>query len=327
MSTHHSPTTAEEFHQQRLGKVQVFLDYLHYERNLSASTLCSYTENLKKFEAYLQQTAPDVTWETMDGDIIRGWVIVMMDEGNKASSVNTRLSALRSFYKFLLRRGFVTKDPAHNIVGPKAEKMLPSYVRDSEMDLLIDHGTFPEGFTGIRDKTILLTLYCAGLRASELLGLTLASVDFSAKQIKVTGKRNKQRIIPFGSELEEVLKSYLLSREQFVLQAGVETRAFFLSERTGRAMSYAQLRVMVNRYLSTVSSAKRRSPHVLRHTFATTLLNHEADLRSVKELLGHENLATTEIYTHATFSELQKAYQRAHPRALSQDEENVALGE
>lgn len=298
----------------------MFFEYLHYERNLSASTLSSYKENLRKFEEFLQQTAPDVAWHNLDGDIIRGWVIAMMDDGNKASSVNTRLSALRSFYKFLLRRGYVTVDPAHNITGPKAEKPLPSYVRDAEMDQLIDHGAFPEGFVGVRDRAILITLYSAGLRASELLGLTLVAVDFSAKQLKVTGKRNKQRIVPFGQELEETLQDYLRHRDELLTRLGIDNQWLFLSEKTGQAMTYEKLRLLVNKYLSAVSSAKRRSPHVLRHSFATTLLNHQADLRSVKELLGHENLATTEIYTHATFAELQQAYQNAHPRAVTQDD-------
>lgn len=320
MSTHHSLHTAEEFRQLRLQKLQLFFEYLQYERNLSTNTLQSYRENLLKFEEYLQQTAPDVIWENLDSDIIRGWVIAMMDDGNKASSVNTRLSALRSFYKFLLRRGYVTADPAHTITGPKAEKTLPSYVRDAEMDMLIDHGNFPEGFVGVRDKTILVTLYSAGLRASELLGLTLAAVDFSAKQLKVTGKRNKQRIVPFGQELEEALKGYMEQRDQLLERLGTESTWLFLSERTGQAMSYNALRLMVNKYLGAVSNARRRSPHVLRHSFATTLLNHHADLRSVKELLGHESLATTEIYTHATFAELQQAYQKAHPRAVKQDD-------
>ena len=327
MSTHHSPQIAEDYQQQRSEKVQIFLEYLRYERNLSAHTLASYTENLQKFENYIQQVAPDVIWSTMDSDIIRGWVINMMDEGNKASSVNTRLSALRSFYKFLLRRGYVTADPAHNITGPKAEKALPSYIRDAEMDQLLDHGNFPDGYVGVRDRTILMTLYSAGLRASELLGLTLVSVDFSTKQLKVTGKRNKQRIVPFGQELEDTFRDYLQHREQLLNERGMQSQAFFLSERTGRPMDYQALRVMVNRYLSTVSSSKRKSPHVLRHSFATTMLNHQADLRSVKELLGHESLATTEIYTHATFAELQQAYQKAHPRATIQEEGSAAKGE
>lgn len=320
MSTRHSLLSADEARQDRSQRLQLFFDYLRYERNLSTSTLSSYRENLQKFEDFIQQTAPDVTWQNLDSDIIRGWVIAMMDDGNKASSVNTRLSALRSFYKFLLRRGYVTVDPAHNITGPKAEKPLPSYVRDAEMDQLIDHGTFPEGFEGVRDRTILITLYSAGLRASELLGLTLTAVDFSAKQLKVTGKRNKQRIVPFGQELEETLRCYLEHRTELLTRIGVDNQWLFLSEKTGQAMSYEKLRQLVNKYLSGVSSAKRKSPHVLRHSFATTLLNHQADLRSVKELLGHESLATTEIYTHATFAELQHAYQKAHPRAVAQDD-------
>lgn len=312
---------ADQAKEQRLDRLQTFHNYLRYERNLSQRTLDSYRDDLEDFEAMLEQEAPDVTWDTLDADLIRQWVMVMMDRGNKATSVNRRLSALRTFFKFLLRRGYVTVDPAHTIVGPKKEKVLPSYVRDSEMDRLLDGDLFPEGYTGVRDRTILLTLYSAGLRASELTGLRVKDVEMESMQLRVTGKRNKQRILPFGEEMHAQLEQYLQAREQLLKQQGGESEALFLNERTQSPLDYKRLRVMVKKYLTLATTAKKKSPHTLRHTFATSMLNHHADLRSVKELLGHESLATTEIYTHTSFADLQNAYQMAHPRAVRNDEE------
>lgn len=323
MSTHHSPSSSDEALQQRLEMLQRFYDYLRYERNASPKTLSSYSANLRLFDEYLQREVPDVTWATMDTDIIRDWIVDLMDEGLKASSVHTRLSALRSFYKFMLRRGYVTSDPAHCVTGPKMERPLPSFVRESEMDKLLDEATFPDTYVGLRDRTILLTLYSTGLRASELTGLRLADVDLAQMQLKVTGKRNKQRIVPFGEELKNELQRYLDRRAVHLQTKGKDTDAFFLTATQASPLKYQGLRLMVNNYLSLVTTAKKKSPHTLRHTFATTMLNHDADLRSVKELLGHVNLATTEIYTHASFADLQRIYQQAHPRSVEQPQQTV----
>ena len=242
----------------------------------------------------------------------------MMNNGNTASSVNRRLSALRSFYRFLLRRKMVTVDPAHNLRGPKKEKSLPYYIRESEMNRLLDEERyFSDDFEGRRDKMIMLMFYSTGVRLSELVGLNLADVDLDQMQIKVTGKRNKQRIIPYGDEMGDAIREYLGLRASFLELKGKaeEEKAFFVDARNGNRILPGKVQVLVKRYLSLVTTQRKRSPHVLRHSFATSMLNHHADLQSVKELLGHESLSTTEIYTHTSFEELKEMYKHAHPRA------------
>jgi integrase/recombinase XerC len=199
--------------------------------------------------------------------------------------------------------------------GPKVEKKLPVYVRETEMDRLFDGNFFSEDYQGYRDRMILLTFYSTGIRLSELVGLSERDVDLDQMQLKVTGRRNKQRIIPYGDEFGDSLRHYLAERETFVKQKMVTNTGLFLDERNGLRISPVKVRNLVKKYLSMVTTQKRNSPHVLRHTFATAMLNHKADLQSVKELLGHESLSTTEIYTHTTFEQLKEMYNQAHPRA------------
>ena len=294
--------------------IQIFVDYLRFERNLSEKTIEAYQADLKEFEQFFRNLDDELSWQTLDGDVIRQWIVAMMDRGNNAGSVGRRLSALRSFYKFLLRRKMVDRDPAHGVVGPKKKKSLPSFIRESEMDKLLDGGFFTDDFVGARDHLILLMFYSTGIRLSELTGLDVASVDLDMQQLKVTGKRNKQRVIPFGEELRLAIEDYMkrrMAREATSQVSG----SFFIEEKNGLGMKPEKVRVLVEKYLSLVTTQKKRSPHVLRHSFATSMLNHNANLQSVKELLGHESLSTTEIYTHTTFEELKKEYQHAHPRA------------
>ena len=297
--------------------IQGFIDYLRYERNYSARTLEEYQADLKAFERYYKTLDCELTWATVDGDGIRQWMLHLMEENDNApSSVNRRLSALRSFYRFLLRRGLVDRDPARMVTGPKKEKPLPAYVKESEMNRLLDEeGVFPPDYAGVRDRMMLLTFYSTGMRLSELVGTNIADVDLNLRQLKVTGKRNKQRLIPIGSEMVEAIADYMAVRRQFAERHDADADALFLNERTGRRISQFKVEARVKYYLSRVTMQKRRSPHVLRHTFATSMLNHDADLQSVKELLGHESLSTTEIYTHTSFEELKRLYNQAHPRA------------
>jgi len=295
--------------------IKDFIEYLRYERNYSARTIEEYQSDLKAFKRFYEALDNDLTWENMPVDVVRQWVVEMMDGGNVATSVQRRLSSLRSFYKFLLRRGLVTRDPVHNMQGPKAEKKLPAYVRETEMDRLFDGDFFSPDYIGQRDRMILLTFYTTGIRLSELIGLTDKDVDLDQMQLKVTGKRNKQRIIPYGDEYGDSLRSYLAQRDDFASQHGMQGTNLFLDERRGNSMTPVKVRSIVKKYLSMVTTQQRNSPHVLRHTFATAMLNHNADLQSVKELLGHESLSTTEIYTHTTFEQLKEMYNQAHPRA------------
>ena len=291
--------------------IKAFLDYLRLERNYSEKTIVAYGADLREFEEYFKKVDAELDFKKIHSDNIRNWMVCLMDEGRTEASVNRKLSSLRSFYRFLLRKETVTVNPMLKIVGPKKKKPLPSFVREKDMDRLLDETSFGEGFEGCRDRVILEMFYATGVRLSELIGLDDADVDLSAKLIKVTGKRNKQRLIPFGDELAEDLRIYVKVRNEEMPR---DAEAFFVLKDGKRMYPMAVYRI-VKRNLSKVVSLKKRSPHVLRHTFATAMLNDSAELRSVKELLGHESLATTEIYTHATFEELKKVYEQAHPRA------------
>ena len=291
--------------------IKDFLNYLRLERNYSERTIVAYEADLREFEEYFKKTDAELDFRSVHSDNVRNWMVSLMDEGRTETSVNRKLSSLRSFYRFLLRRKEITVNPMLKVVGPKKKKPLPSFVREKDMDRLLDEVPFGEGFEGYRDRTILEMFYATGMRLSELIGLNDADVDFSAKLIKVTGKRNKQRLIPFGNELAEDLHLYINVRNEAMPQ---EAEAFFVLKDGKRMYPMAVYRI-VKRNLSRVVSLKKRSPHVLRHTFATAMLNDSAELRSVKELLGHESLVTTEVYTHATFEELKKVYEQAHPRA------------
>ncbi len=291
--------------------VDLFLDYLKLERNYSPATVKHYRDDLKEFERFFQELDLQLSWETIDSDIVRRWMEAMMDRGNVASSVNRRLSALRSFYRYALRRNLIEKDPVHGIQGPKRKRPLPQFLKEAEMDRLLDENMWTDCYKDLLARTIIVTFYETGIRISELIGLNDKDVDYINCEIKVTGKRDKQRIIPFGDELSETLISYQHRRNA---EMKCESEAFFRTEK-GERVTDAQVRQIVKTNLSKVSTLKKRSPHVLRHTFATAMLNHEAGLESVKKLLGHESLSTTEIYTHTTFEQLKKVYKNAHPRA------------
>ena len=288
-----------------------FLDYLRHERNRSPLTVTSYSEDFKKFEEYFQALDGQPTWKTIDGDIIRNWMEQMVDGGNSTTTVARRLSALKSLYKFALSRHLVDKDPTVSIRAPKLKKPLPSFLQEEQMDRLLDSDLWGNDYKSTCARTIIMTFYETGIRRAELIGLRDADVDFVNRQLKVTGKGNKQRIIPFGEELADALRHYLSARDEVVPK---QEETFFLSEK-GCRLGEGQVETMVKHHLRLVSSMKKLSPHVLRHTFATAMLNHGAGIESVRRLLGHASASTTEIYTHTTFEQLKRVYQDAHPRA------------
>ena len=290
--------------------IDQFLDYLRYERNRSELTVKRYEDSLTDFQKYFEEQEEGLSWASVDADVIRGWMESLMERGNTASTVNTGLSALRSFFRFALARKMVNKDPAHMITGPKKRKPLPQFVKEEEINELLDKTEWSDEYKDVRARTIIITLYEAGLRRSELIGLNDSDVDFEAMQLKVTGKRNKQRIIPFGKELAEQLRQYIDCRDKEVAK---QSEALFLNKK-GLRISESEVYKTVKENLSKVTTLKKRSPHVLRHSFATAMLNHEAGLESVKKLLGHESLETTQIYTHTTFEQLKRVYKEAHPR-------------
>lgn len=296
------------------GLIESFLDYLRQERGYSPKTVESYATDLTEFETFLESVESGLSLTDADSSVVRNWMMTLMDGGMKATSVNRKLSALRSFYRFLLRKGTIAQSPMQTVRGPKKKKPLPSFLREEEMDRLLDDTNFGEGWEGLRDKLVLEMFYETGMRRAELVGLDEKDVDFWRSQIKVTGKRNKQRLIPFGDELRGLIHQYLDAKHEALPDA---EEALFV-RKDGRRVTDSWVYTMVRRYLSKVSTLKKRSPHVLRHTFATTMLNNQAELEAVKELLGHASVSTTEIYTHTTFEELKNAYNTAHPREKKQ---------
>lgn len=291
--------------------IESFLDYLRFERNYSEKTILAYGNDLNQLQVFIQKRFGKFAPEEVKSEQIREWIVLLMDDGCSPSSVNRKLSSIRSFYRFLLKKRYVDVDPLCKIVGPKKNKKLPYFLNEAQMDRLLDDADFGGGFNGCRDRLVIEMFYATGMRLSELIELNDVDIDFSSSLLKVVGKRNKERLIPFGDELREQILKYIDIRDEVVLRTD---DAFFVRE-NGKRLYPVLVYNIVKRNLSKVTTLKKKSPHVLRHTFATSMLNHEAELGAVKELLGHKSLATTEIYTHVTFEELKKVYKQAHPRA------------
>ena len=291
--------------------IEGFLNYLTHERAYSPHTVIGYGKDLREFEAYLAKSESVLKLENADTDLVRRWAMELMEKGRSATTVNRKLSSLRTFYKYLLKKEVITVSPMQNIQGPKKKKPLPQFVREADMDRLLDQALTDDSWKGVREHVIIQLFYETGVRLSELIGLDVEDVDFARSAIKVTGKRNKQRIIPIGGGLVKNLKRYIKKRNE---EFGVCLQPLFLTDK-GCRVTPGWVYKLVRRNLSQVVTLKKRSPHVLRHTFATAMLNNEAGLEAVKELMGHESVSTTQIYTHTTFEELKKAYSKAHPRA------------
>lgn len=292
-----------------------FLQYIKYEKGYSSHTFVSYETDLSQFKKFVEERSgvEEFTLDKVDSYLVREWIVSMMESGISASSVNRKLSTLKSFYAYLCKQGVVKKSPMSQVVSPKAKKRLPHFLKEDEMSdmLSVNSEIFGEGFEGVRDELIMETFYTLGIRLSELIGLKDADVDLQAQTVLVNGKRNKQRYVPFGSQLKNAFQSYLSIRNKEVAN---RSGSFFLRP-SGEALYPMLVYRIVQKYITAVSSLSKRSPHVLRHTFATAMLNNGAELEAVKELLGHSSLAATEVYTHTTFEQLQKNYKLAHPRA------------
>ena len=291
--------------------IDLFLNYLRNECNRSMCTVELYESILRQFEAYFSEKDCQLSWTSIDGDIIRDWMELQMDKGKSAATVNLYLSAVRSFFRFALSRNLVEKDPAHAICGPRKSKPLPMFLRESEMENLLSEERWDDSFNCTRARTIILLFYECGLRLAELIALNDSDIDFRVNQLKVTGKRDKQRIVPFGEELGQELMNYIEIRDKELER---QDEAFFVNNK-GVRIGRGQVYHIIRKHLSEVTTMKKRSPHVLRHTFATNMMNHGAGLESIKLLLGHESLNTTEVYTHTTFEQLKRVYNNAHPRA------------
>ncbi|MDE5418883.1 tyrosine-type recombinase/integrase [Labilibaculum sp. DW002] len=288
-----------------------FLSYLQYEKRYSKHTLVSYDCDLSQFFSFLSSYGIEES-EIVDLNFkdVRKWIVFLMNDGCSARTVNRKLSSLKSFFKYLLRESLIQQNPMDRVVGPRQGKKLPDFVAEHSMRLLqeIDFG---EGFEGIRDRLVVELFYHTGMRLSELMNLKVSSFDRSASVVRVLGKRNRERIIPVSSNLETLLDEYLEVREG-VLEDGSD---FLFVTKKGVPVYEKLLYRIVTKHLSKITTLSKKSPHVLRHTFATHLLNNGAELNAIKELLGHSNLSATQIYTHTSFERLNDIYKQAHPRA------------
>jgi integrase/recombinase XerC len=289
-----------------------FLQYLLVEKRYSKHTIISYRNDLGQFTLFLETLGHSALASDVTSAEVRAWIVGMMDSGISAVTVHRKISCLRIFFRWLRKEGLVSQDPMEKVVLPKRKKKLPVFVTEDSLDNLLDNYEFGNDFSGIRNRTIIEMLYFTGMRRAELIGLTLADVDLPSGQCKVTGKRNKQRIIPLIDSFRARLEEYLIIRGA---SFGSSSEGWFFLTDSGNRLYDKFVYNVVRRYLTMVTTIDKKSPHVLRHTFATHMLNHGADLNSIKELLGHANLSATQIYTHNTFEKLKEVYKQAHPRA------------
>lgn len=292
--------------------IESFLRYIQYEKSYSSCTVLSYKNDLCQFAEFVIEQIGSFDVSRIDSRLIREWVVSMMEHKMEPSSISRKVSALRTFFKYLIRQNCLQTDPLKGVQLPKIKKNLPQFVKPVEMDRLIDEADFGNDFKAIRDKLIITMLYSTGMRRAELVGLMDEDVDFFNSSLKVTGKRNKQRIVPFGRELAKMMQEYLDARSCVQKMPGVNS--FFVRESGEPLYEVLVYRIVTSR-LDSITTLAKHSPHVLRHSFASAMLNNGAELNSVKELLGHSSLSSTEIYTHITFEELKKNYKQAHPRA------------
>ncbi len=290
-----------------------YLNYITFERRYSVHTIRSYTKDLEQFAVYIKDTFQIDAAQEIDFVFIRTWISLLMEEGNSARTVNRKISTLKSYFRYLLKTGKIDHNPALKITGPKVRKKLPVFIEEKSMNLLISEFGDPASFLEARDRLIVEFFYATGIRRAELIGLKLNDVNLDSRVIKVLGKRNKERLVPIHNNLQPLIDSYLSFKLKTLDQDAQE--AFFFLTIKGKKMYPKLVYRVVNNYLSRVSTQKKKSPHVLRHTFATHMLNHGADLNAVKELLGHASLAATQIYTHNTIEKLKNIYKLAHPKA------------
>jgi integrase/recombinase XerC len=291
--------------------IKTFLDYIKYEKRFSSHTLVAYQTDLYQYMNFLD--AHTKTMQNATHQDIRLWIINELEQGMSPKTVNRKISALKSFYRFLLREKHITINPMKKVIAPKQKKSLPVFLTETEMDNLFDQVEFPDSFEGKRDKAVLELFYATGIRLSELTAIKRKDIDFYQQTLKVLGKRRKERLIPFSKKLLPVLQDYMACYEQAFGAFGQED-SFFVTK--GKKSVYAKLIYrVVNKYLNMVSIGQKRSPHVIRHTFATQLLNNGAELSAIKELLGHTSLAATQVYTHTSVEKLKETYKQAHPRA------------
>lgn len=288
-----------------------FIQYIKYIKHYSPHTVLSYQKDLEQFFSYSGFDAGSDE-SGVDAQNIREWMVHLMENGNTARTTNRKISALKRYFGYLLKEGIINTNPAKRVLTPKMDKRLPVFVSEGHMDNLFDQVEFGDDYNGFRNRVLIETFYNTGMRLSELVNLQIGDVDFSQQTIKVLGKRNKERIIPISPVFYELLQEYITARSKEF--PGLNVEYLFLTS-SGKKIYPRLVYRIVHRFLTMVTTVDKKSPHVLRHTFATHMLNKGADLNAIKELLGHANLSATEVYTHNTFEKLKSVYKQAHPRA------------
>jgi len=295
-----------------------FINYIQFEKRYSPHTVTAYRTDLEQFYEFLNQQYGISYIGEVNHSMVRSWLVSLLEMQNSPRSIRRKITTLKSYYKFLVREGIIDQNPIRKIITPRSSQRLPVYVEKERMDFLLDEIDFGKGFPALRNKLILELFYATGIRLSELVNLKESDIDFHLSTIKVLGKRNKERLIPFSDKFGKLLKEYLQDRKEAISnltsKSPVSPVSLFITD-TGRNIYPKMVYRIVNNYLEQVTTLEKKSPHVLRHTFATHLLNNGADLNVVKELLGHANLSATQIYTHLTIEKLKKIYQQAHPKA------------
>jgi integrase/recombinase XerC len=287
-----------------------FFNYLKFEKRSSSHTVVAYKIDLDQFVQFCTEVIGEFDVKKVDAKLVRNWIVLLMDKKLSARSVNRKITTLKSFFKFLLKEQIVKSNPVIHLALPKIRKKLPNFVEEKNLNHLLDDGFFSNDFTGIRDKLIITLLYGTGIRLAELLLLKDSDFDIKMCLIKVLGKRKKERIIPYPTSINQLLEQYINERNSAV---GFKTERLLVTK-TGKPVYEKLIYRVVKNNLAKVTLLEKKSPHVLRHTYATHLLNKGADLNAVKELLGHSNLAATQVYTHTTFERLHDIYKQAHPR-------------
>ncbi len=290
----------------------VFVKYLQYEKRFSAHTIIAYEHDVAQFSTFLQETYSLTSVAEVRHSHIRSWVIQLLQEKLTPRSIRRKLSTLKTYFRFLLKHGHITQNPMLKIATPKIGKRLPMYLQMNELEQLFDTIVWKNDYEDQRDRLLLALLYQTGMRRSELIGLQLQDIDLNGHKLRVLGKGNKERLLPFGNELALQLRQYLNLRS--ITFPNPTSNHLLLTEK-GLPLYPKGVYNIVNRCLSMVSTLDQRSPHVLRHSFATHLSDNGADLNAIKELLGHANLAATQIYTHNSIEKLKQVYQKAHPKA------------
>jgi len=296
-----------------MSLINIFLSYLQFEKRASEHTVISYHNDLEQFNSYLELAFPDLEWKDVDATVVRTWLITLMEEKITPRTINRKISALKSFYKYHIKMGAFHTNPMLQVHAPKMRQRLPQFVEEKDMEKLFDEELFDDNFEGWRDRTILELFYATGMRLSELRMLTFADIDLYNNQVKVLGKRNKERIIPFGLFFQNIFNKYVAL---YIENFGTPTQNNFVFVNVkGKLLAPKNIYTIVRKYLDMITTIEKRSPHIIRHTFATHLLNRGADLNTIKEVLGHSSLAATQVYTHNSIEKLKSIYKQAHPRA------------